>query len=58
MKLQVAIDLLSVEDTLRLLRRAWEYVDIVEAGPLIKPEGLSAVRLIKAAYPTNWCSQI
>jgi 3-keto-L-gulonate-6-phosphate decarboxylase len=33
MKLQVAIDLFSVEDTLRLLRRVWEYVDIIEAGP-------------------------
>lgn len=52
MKLQVAMDLLSVEDALALLSKVAEYVDVIELGtPLIKQEGLSAVTRIKQAYP-------
>ena len=52
MKLQVAMDLLSVDDALTLLSKVAEYVDIIELGtPLVKQEGLSAVTKIKAAYP-------
>ncbi len=52
MKLQVAMDLLSVEDALTLLGKVADYVDVIELGtPLIKQEGLSAVTRIKAAYP-------
>ncbi len=52
MKLQVAMDLLSVDDALALLSKVAEYVDVIELGtPLIKQEGLSAVTKIKAAYP-------
>ena len=52
MKLQIALDLLSVDDALTLLGKVSQYVDIIELGtPLIKQEGLSAVTKIKAAYP-------
>ena len=52
MKLQVAMDLLSVEDALMLAAQVAEYVDIIELGtPLIKAAGISAVTAIKAAHP-------
>ncbi|MGO4237032.1 3-hexulose-6-phosphate synthase [Pseudarthrobacter sp. YAF2] len=52
MKLQVAIDLLTVEDALELAGKVAEYVDIIELGtPLIKAAGLSAVTAIKEAHP-------
>ncbi|MBX7442428.1 MULTISPECIES: 3-hexulose-6-phosphate synthase [unclassified Arthrobacter] len=52
MKLQVAIDLLTVEDALELAGKVAEYVDIIELGtPLIKAEGLSAITAIKEAHP-------
>ena len=52
MKLQVAIDLLSTCDALTLLHKVGPYVDVIELGtPLIKQEGLSVVRYVKAAYP-------
>jgi 3-hexulose-6-phosphate synthase len=52
MKLQVAIDLLAVEDALELAGKVAEYVDIIELGtPLIKAAGLSAVTAIKEAHP-------
>ncbi|TWD54906.1 3-hexulose-6-phosphate synthase [Arthrobacter sp. AG367] len=52
MKLQVAIDLLTVEDALELAGKVAEYVDIIELGtPLIKAAGLSAVTAIKDAHP-------
>jgi 3-hexulose-6-phosphate synthase len=54
MELQVAIDLLSTQDALRLLDAVAPYVDIIEAGtPLIKQEGLAVVRAIKDAYPNK-----
>ena len=44
MKLQLAIDLLSVPDALALLHKVAPYVDVIELGtPLIKQEGLSVV---------------
>lgn len=52
MKLQVAMDLLTVEHALLLAGQVAEYVDIIELGtPLIKAAGLSAVTAIKAAHP-------
>lgn len=52
MKLQLAIDLLSIPDALALLHKVAPYVDVIELGtPLIKQEGLSVVTDIKAAYP-------
>ena len=41
MKLQVAMDLLTVEEALELAAKVAEYVDIIELGtPLIKAAGL------------------
>lgn len=52
MKLQVAMDLLTVEDALELAGQVAEYVDIIELGtPLIKAAGLSAVTAVKEAHP-------
>ena len=52
MKLQVAIDLLSTADALKLLNSVAEHVDVIELGtPLIKQQGLSVVTNVKAAYP-------
>ena len=52
MKLQVAMDLLTTEDALKLADQVAEYVDIIELGtPLIKAAGLSAVTAVKAAHP-------
>ncbi|MCO4255935.1 3-hexulose-6-phosphate synthase [Pseudarthrobacter cellobiosi] len=52
MKLQVAMDLLTIEDALELAGKVAEHVDIIELGtPLIKAAGLSAVTAIKAAHP-------
>lgn len=52
MKLQVAIDLLTTEDALKLAGQVAEYVDIIELGtPLIKAAGLSVVTAMKEAHP-------
>lgn len=52
MKLQVSIDLVSLEQALNLLKEVAQYVDIIEAGtPLIKQEGLRVVTAFKQAYP-------
>ncbi|QYF89201.1 3-hexulose-6-phosphate synthase [Arthrobacter sp. PAMC25284] len=52
MKLQVAMDVLTVEDALELAAKVAEYVDIIELGtPLIKAAGLSAVTAVKNAHP-------
>lgn len=52
MKLQVSVDLLSLEQALKLLEEVAPYVDIIEAGtPLIKQEGLRVIEAFKQAYP-------
>ncbi|WP_454812811.1 3-hexulose-6-phosphate synthase [Paenarthrobacter nitroguajacolicus] len=52
MKLQVALDLLTVEDALDLAGKVADHVDIIELGtPLIKAAGLAAVTAIKDAHP-------
>ncbi|KAD3720590.1 3-hexulose-6-phosphate synthase [Arthrobacter yangruifuii] len=52
MKLQLAMDVLTVEDALELSGKVAEYVDIIELGtPLVKNAGLSAVTAIKEAHP-------
>ena len=52
MKIQVAIDLLSLEQAMNLLEDVAPYIDIIEAGtPLIKQEGLKAVEVLKQKYP-------
>lgn len=52
MKIQVAMDLLTIKDALALAEQVAEHVDILELGtPLIKAEGLLAVTAIKDAHP-------
>ncbi|MBP5801292.1 orotidine 5'-phosphate decarboxylase [Microbacterium maritypicum] len=52
MKLQFAIDTLSTEKALELAAAAAAHVDILELGtPLIKSEGLSAIKALKDAHP-------
>lgn len=52
MKLQLAMDVLTIEDALELSGKVAEYVDIIELGtPLVKNAGLSAVTAIKEAHP-------
>ena len=52
MKLQVAMDLLTIEHALTLAGQVAEYVDIIELGtPLIKAAGLTAVTAVKDAHP-------
>lgn len=52
-KLQVALDFLNLARALKVARAAWEGgADILEAGtPLIKSEGLDAVRKLRALAP-------
>lgn len=53
-KFQVALDLFTIEDAMRILEQVGEYVDIIEVGtPLMVAEGARAVRTIKDAYPTK-----
>lgn len=50
--LQIALDLDSTEDALRVLEQTAPFVDIIEAGtPLIIAEGAHVVRQIRKAYP-------
>ncbi|GKV71323.1 MULTISPECIES: 3-hexulose-6-phosphate synthase [Pseudarthrobacter] len=52
MKLQVAMDVLTVVAALDLAGKVAESVDIIELGtPLIKNAGLSAVTAVKTAHP-------
>ncbi len=52
MKLQVSIDLLSLEQAMNLLKEVAPYIDVIEAGtPLIKQEGLKTVETFKQHYP-------
>jgi 3-hexulose-6-phosphate synthase/6-phospho-3-hexuloisomerase len=53
-QLQVALDLLSLEDALEIASKIAPYADILEAGtPLIKSEGIKTVRILKETYPNK-----
>ncbi|NHJ23830.1 MAG: 3-hexulose-6-phosphate synthase [Candidatus Lokiarchaeota archaeon] len=50
--LQVALDLLSLDEALTIVSEVAPYVDILEAGtPLIKSEGIKSVQILKEIYP-------
>lgn len=52
MKIQLAIDRVSIEEAFQIIEETRDYVDIVEIGTsLIKDFGMSSVRRIKKAYP-------
>ncbi|MBR0229878.1 MAG: 3-hexulose-6-phosphate synthase [Erysipelotrichaceae bacterium] len=52
MQLQVALDTLTIEQSLALLEKTGELVDIVEVGtPFIMEYGMEAVRRIRERFP-------
>ena len=52
MKLQAAIDLPSIEEALKLMKKIHPYVDIIEIGTFLGLiEGYSAVEKMKKTYP-------
>jgi 3-hexulose-6-phosphate synthase len=51
-RFQVALDFENLDDALEVATQVAPYVDIMEAGtPLIKAEGIGAVKALKKAYP-------
>lgn len=51
-KLQIALDTFTLEQTMDLLEKVADDVDIIEVGtPFMMEYGMEAVRTIKAAYP-------
>ncbi|MDC3418210.1 3-hexulose-6-phosphate synthase [Aquibacillus salsiterrae] len=52
MKLQLALDLVNIPEAIELVKEVEDHIDIVEIGtPIIKIEGLKAVKEIKEAFP-------
>ncbi len=53
-KLQLALDLLEIDRAIRIAEEAAEYIDLIEAGtPLVKSEGMAAVRALRKAFPDH-----
>ncbi|MFX1566058.1 MAG: orotidine 5'-phosphate decarboxylase / HUMPS family protein [Promethearchaeota archaeon] len=51
-RLQVALDYESLDEALKMAERVAPYVDIMEVGtPLIKAEGIGAVKALSKAHP-------
>ena len=51
MKLQVALDVPTIEEALKVLEATHEYVDIAEIGTVMVYNGLRAITEIKNAFP-------
>ncbi|MEM3399636.1 MAG: 3-hexulose-6-phosphate synthase [Candidatus Micrarchaeia archaeon] len=50
--LQIALDFVDLDRAMRIAKEVEKYVDIIEVGtPLIKSEGMNAVRAMKKAFP-------
>lgn len=53
MELQLALDLVTTEEGIKLVKEVEQYIDIVEIGtPIIINEGLHAVKAMKKAFPS------
>ncbi|MFJ7850208.1 3-hexulose-6-phosphate synthase [Peribacillus sp. NPDC097206] len=53
MELQLALDLVNIQEGIELVKQVEEYIDIVEIGtPVVINEGLRAVKEMKAAFPS------
>ncbi|MFU2016123.1 3-hexulose-6-phosphate synthase [Peribacillus butanolivorans] len=53
MELQLALDLVNIQEGIELVKHVEEYVDIVEIGtPVVINEGLRAVKEMKEAFPS------
>jgi len=51
-RIQLAIDSLGLDESVTLVSRVWDLVDIVEVGtPLVIREGMAAVRRLHQAFP-------
>lgn len=52
MKLQLALDLVNIPEAKEVIKEVEDHIDIVEIGtPIIKIEGLKAVKEIKETFP-------
>jgi len=52
LKLQLALDLVNIEEAKQVVQEVQDHIDIVEIGtPVVINEGLRAVREIKEAFP-------
>lgn len=52
MKLQLALDVFNLEDSLKLTEKVKDYVDIIEIGtPFVIEDGMEAVRQFRAKFP-------
>jgi len=53
-KLQLALDLLEIDRAIRIAEEAAEYIDLIEVGtPLVKSEGMAAVRALRKVFPDH-----
>ena len=53
MRLQLALDLCTIDEALAMLREVHDLVDITEVGtPMILRDGMAAVRAVKGQHPT------
>ncbi|PMC37876.1 3-hexulose-6-phosphate synthase [Bacillus sp. UMB0899] len=53
MELQLALDLVNIEEAKQVVSEVQEYIDIVEIGtPVVINEGLRAVKEVKEAFPS------
>lgn len=52
MKLQIALDILTLEECIALMNEIQDYVDVIEVGtPFIIEEGMKPVRELKRLFP-------
>ncbi|WML47014.1 3-hexulose-6-phosphate synthase [Neobacillus sp. PS3-34] len=52
MELQLALDLVNIQEGIDLVKQVEEYIDVVEIGtPVVINEGLRAVKEMKEAFP-------
>lgn len=52
MKIQLALDRITVGEAIRIIEQTREYIDIIEIGTsLIKDYGMSSIRRIREAFP-------
>jgi 3-hexulose-6-phosphate synthase/6-phospho-3-hexuloisomerase len=51
-RLQLALDMVSSKEAIKIVESTQEYIDIIEIGtPLIKHEGLNIVKTMKSKFP-------
>ena len=52
MKLQLALDDLTLDEALELTEKVQDYIDIIEIGtPFVYQEGMRAVKMLKEHFP-------